>query len=146
MGWLQDWKQGKAKHVAEYHAFRDYAQQAGFCWACGRSSQYRDKPASYGAFWMIQRAHIVSNPRLEDRRVVCLLCPLCHAAYDDKGDDSITLANMLYLKQLFDPKFFDIDLLQKCSIRRLPAGTDLNSPRIAEFQQRRGLTRKAIDA
>lgn len=146
MGWLQDWKADKRSHVATYHDFRDYAQQGGFCWACGRTAAFRDKPCDYGAKWIIQRAHITSKPRLEDRRVVNLLCPCCHEICDDAGDDRITLENMIFLKQLFDPEWFDIDLLQKCSIRILPAACDLSADMIAEFQSRRGLTREPINA
>jgi len=146
MGWLQDWKKNKRQHVAVYHDFRDYANTAGACWACGRSAAFRDKPAEYGAKWIIQRAHITSKPRLEDRRVVNLLCPLCHAIYDDGGDDRITLSNMLYLKALFDPDFFEMEILQNCSIRILPPAKDLNASFIAEYQKRCGLTRHPIFA
>jgi len=146
MGWLKDWKADKRSHVAIYHDFRDYAQQGGFCWSCGRTAAFRDKPIDYGAKWIIQRCHITSKPRLEDRRVVNLLCPTCHEAYDDAGDERITLSNMIFLKQLFDPEFFDIELLQRCSIRILPDACDLQADLIAEFQSRRGLTRTAVFA
>jgi hypothetical protein len=57
----------------------------------------------------------------------------------------LRLEHMLYLKRLFDPHWFDQTLLQNCSVKILPEGRELPVAFLSEYQQRRGLTRKAIN-
>lgn len=146
MNWLSEWKTNRREHERKYREFSAYANERGFCWACGRTGSYRDKPKNWFAPWLIHRAHIVNKPRLEDRRCVNLLCPICHDIADGRRavDRELTTANMLFLKQLFDPTHFDLVLLQRCSVRKLPGATDLSAAFLLEFQQRRGLTRSQI--
>ena len=136
MSWLKEWKKEKAHHEKTYDEMK---QLATFCWACGRGTNFRDRPPNWYAPWLIHRAHIVNQPRLKDRRVVNLLCPLCHINYD--GDGDLKLEHMITLKAVFDPKFFDIKLLQHCSIRKLPSGSELPIEYLQQFHMRKGLTR-----
>jgi hypothetical protein len=73
---------------------------------------------------------------------VTLICPLCHANYE--GNGVLELANMIYLKAMFDPLFFDLELLQRCSIRQLPAARELPTQYLIDFQRRKGLTRRKM--
>jgi hypothetical protein len=73
---------------------------------------------------MLHRAHIVNKPRVEDRRVVVLLCPLCHNALDQRdqyADDDrprLTVGNAIWLKQKHDPRFYDLPFLLRHSVRQ----------------------------
>lgn len=82
-----------------------------FCWCCGRGQG--DRPADWFAPWKLQRAHIVQSPRIEDRRVVILSCPLCHHA-GIHGERIVTserdgqwprleLEHLLWIKLKHDP-------------------------------------------
>jgi len=137
MNWLSTWKQKKRHHEKAYDELK---QHATFCWCCGRG--LRDQPVDWHAPWLIHRAHIVNNPRLKDRRVVNLLCPLCHDNYDGTGD--LEVKHMLALKAIFDPKWFDITLLQRCSIRILPINADVPQKYRLEYMKRRRLTRGPV--
>ena len=98
-----------------------------WCWLCGRT-HYSPHPVWFGP-WIIHRAHIVNKPRVEDRRVVNLLCPLCHLAetaygslwYDNQLYPEITTAHMLWLKQERDSEHFDLDFLSRHTVRKLPS-------------------------
>ena len=96
-----------------------------WCWNCGRSSH--SVPKGWGGPWLIERAHIASNPRRSDPRAVVALCSLCHrlshgiVVVCDGGDlTPPSLANMLWLKKVFDPGRYDREFLQECYIGRLP--------------------------
>ncbi len=92
------------------------------CWRCKRSR----KPDWFHGPWFLHRAHIVNQPRLRDRRCVILLCPVCHDV-SHGGDYShygwpvkeISVEEMIALKREIDPEYYDPDLLQACSVRRL---------------------------
>jgi hypothetical protein len=94
------------------------------CWNCGRTANQR--PRWWHAPWLIERAHIVNQPRVERREVCLLLCSLCHKV--DHGErfaelphlEPLTMLEKLRTKKRFDPDFYDEALLQKCSVRRLP--------------------------
>lgn len=96
------------------------------CWGCGRTE--RDRPLWWFAPFLVERAHFVNKPRRQDRRVVVMLCSLCHRKQhgerfpeDVEGLPPLTLAGMLYLKSLRDPEFFEPEFAQQCSIKRIPA-------------------------
>lgn len=96
------------------------------CWWCG--STHFDKPRGWYSTWMIERAHIVSSPRIEDRRVAILLCSRCHrlqhgeqlGGYLGAGITPPTLAECLWLKSKLDPKFYDRRFMERFSVGRLP--------------------------
>ena len=142
MNWLTEWKR-EPFHKKEYAKFGAYAQsRAGFCWACGADN--RSQPKTYFAPWMIQRCHIVSKPRLEDRRAVVLLCPVCH--FDEvHRKKTLSIENLLWLKRLFDPNWFCLEFLQKCSIRRIQQPLELPAAFVSRFMKT-GLTRGKINA
>tara|TARA_R100000808_G_C2135801_1_gene144155 strand:+ start:1062 stop:1451 length:390 start_codon:yes stop_codon:yes gene_type:complete len=98
------------------------------CWACGES----DQPGFWYAPWFLHRAHIVSQPRLKDRRCVVLLCPLCHsiehgAKHLEAPRKPLRTEHLLWLKKKHDPEFYDLTLLQECSVRILPKPKEYGS-------------------
>lgn len=112
------WKAKGYKPKDEYDAMR-YAFFR--CWACFADR----KPRTYYGPWLIERAHIVNKPRKEDRRAVVMLCSVCHKANHGErivGHERprLTTAMMLFLKQQFDPQWFDLQFMQGCSVRILP--------------------------
>jgi len=96
------------------------------CWACGRTGERRHAPAWWNAKWLIHRAHICSKPRVEDARLVSLLCPLCHGRFHgeryaaETDVAALTVANLLWLKITFDKTRCDFDFLQRHSTQILP--------------------------
>ena len=60
-----------------------------WCWWCGR--MHTDRPGLWGGPFLVERAHIVNNPRREDVRAVVLLCSLCHRL--QHGHDIIQVAS-----------------------------------------------------
>ena len=94
-----------------------------WCWGCGRGD--RDPPDWYHAPWFLQRHHIVNKPRVEDRRAVILLCPVCHGRihgerYRESQGWALTLPAQLWLKRTYDRDFYDRGFLRKHHIGRLP--------------------------
>ncbi len=99
------------------------------CWACGREGLPLDRPGGWMGPWCIERSHIVSMPRVEDEKLVCLLCTICHRVSRRERIflngtlwtlPPLTLANFLWLKLHFDPEQYDRAFLQRYSIQRLP--------------------------
>ena len=94
-----------------------------FCWMCGLGF-YGGRPQWWHGPFVLERAHIVNKPRVEDRRLVVLLCSLCHQIYDGAVFKQcaleITLANVLWLKAKLDPEYWDREFIAKHSVRRLP--------------------------
>lgn len=96
-----------------------------FCWYC--FAEATDVPAWWGAPWLIEAAHIVNKPRLEDPRVVVNLCSLCHKKQhgyifklDRRGRIKLAIAHMLWLKQFWDEANYDRVFMQRCAIQSLP--------------------------
>jgi hypothetical protein len=85
-----------------------------------------NKPGWWAARWFTHRAHIVAKTRVEDCRVIVLLCPACHGRSHGEryaaGPDvpALTVANLLFLKSAFDKSRFDLEFLQRHSIQILP--------------------------
>jgi hypothetical protein len=94
------------------------------CWLCRRN--HADRPAWWGAPFSVVRQHILRNPRLDDRRVVILLCSMCHGLahgerYGALGElPEFTLANQLWLKWKFDRAWADFPWLAEKFQRALP--------------------------
>lgn len=114
-----------------------------FCWACGRDDSQR--PDRWFSEWFVDRAHVVNKPRVEDIRLVVLLCRLCHSRFGGAsipgcpGHDwpRLTVANLLWLKERFDPANFDLDFLQKHSVQILPEPVELPAVYVAAYRSRR---------
>jgi hypothetical protein len=106
-----------------YEAFREEHQT---CWACGRD---RKPPKWYEPWLPNERAHIVNKPRVEDIRCVVSLCTICHRISHwerfahFKQPEKLTLENLLWLKREHDPDHFDLEFLQRHSVKRLPTPT-----------------------
>lgn len=111
--------------VETYQQANEYANMRLFftCWACGRSM--RDRPSNWYAPWLIERAHIVSKPRIEDRRCVVMLCSLCHKIshgerFSGLVQPKLERPHLLWIKRRIDPLWYDPELLAKCVIGLLP--------------------------
>lgn len=90
--------------------------------------------------WLIERAHIVSKRRVEDRRVIVLLCSLCHRkshgeilpGIEDEPLPAPSVGNMLWLKRTFDRRNYDVSVMRKHSVRQLP---NVSSPTSLVMQE-----------
>jgi hypothetical protein len=76
--------------------------------------------------WLIERAHIANKPRREDRRLVVMLCTICHKSEHGEriaGFDrpKLTVGQMLALKLECDPDWYDLEFIQRHSVRLLYA-------------------------
>ena len=114
---MQPWQ------TEDYDAAEHYKRlmAAAICWAC----EHHARPKKYRGPWLIERAHIVNKPRVEDRRVVVMLCTLCHKASHGEriaGDmrPPLKLGHLLEIKAHTDPDWFDLEFLQKHTVRKLP--------------------------
>jgi hypothetical protein len=115
----------KADVKAEYAAMLMHTEFP-HCWWCGRGVEH--KPDSWFAPWLIERAHIVSSPRVEDRRAVVLLCSMCHRV--SHGEQLVLpsmeklvvpqVSHMVWLKKRFDHSHYDRAFLNSLSIAMLP--------------------------
>jgi hypothetical protein len=94
------------------------------CWWCGRYQE--DIPDDWYAPWLIERAHVAALPRVLDRRLVVLLCSLCHRTqHGQLFEQSLkisppTQATMLWLKSTFDPQFYNRAFVQRFHMCKLP--------------------------
>lgn len=132
----------KREIAEEYAAFLP-STDFPWCWFCGRDALQRPE-GWYGKF-LTERAHIVNKPRLENRRSVILLCSLCHKVQHGEqlalpGLAKLivpTLSSILWLKQRFDPKFYDREFLQRSSITKLPTARKPPREVIENYYSRR---------
>lgn len=113
----------RAWELEGYNAELEYERLHGWitCWACGAWKRQEN----YFAPWMIERAHIVNKPRRLDRRLVVMLCSVCHRISHGErlsGFDrsKLELAHLLTLKKECDPDWWDLEFIQRHSIRILP--------------------------
>jgi len=116
---LRPWELDGYRAKFEYDAMRSLFA---CCWACGASR----KPMEYYGPWLIERAHIANKPRREDRRLVVMLCSICHKS--EHGErlagferPRLTVGQMLALKLECDPDWYDLRFIQKHSVRLLYA-------------------------
>lgn len=128
---------------SEKNSYKTFIKDfGGHCWRCDREAS--DRPTWWGApYFGPERAHIdgCNHPRIESRKCCLILCSLCHRiqhgdrfTYDltDRGrfplctQTPLTIEESLRLKFVRDPDYFDLKMLQKCSIRRLPQVTFKN--------------------
>lgn len=140
----------RLKDEAIKESFRNFLKEtdAPWCWWCGRGSDQRS-PNWHGP-WLIERAHLVAKPRLEDRRVCVLLCSLCHKVshgewFPDYTLPKPTLAHLLGLKEIFDENYVDHKLARRCSIRRLPDPENPPIEVMREYLTRRRYPEAQID-
>lgn len=114
-----------------------------WCWACGRGEF--DRPLDWYGPWLIERAHIVKNPRREDARAVVLLCSLCHKC--SHGEKVVTrerpvrypqlsIEHLLWLKRNRDGSRFSLTFLQSCSIKKLPPMHKPPADYLREYERR----------
>lgn len=105
-----------------------------FCWLSGWTQSFR--PADWHGPTKLQIAHIASGAgravRVDDRRAVISLSPLCHMLHVSSSDRLKTMTigkfiyptiderHTLYLKKVFDEEYYDEDYLQSIWIGKLP--------------------------
>ena len=111
-----------------------------WCWACGRGE--RERPRAWWAPWVIERSHIVNSPRIEDRRVCCLLCSGCHKTSHGERIagwhlPKLELRHLIWLKQLRDPAYYDRQFMQRYSVKILPRATKPPAVFAYEYAYRR---------
>ena len=111
------WEIDRYDAKANYDFMRQHFHR---CWACFSNS----KPKNYLGPWLIERAHIVNKPRREDRRLVVMLCTICHKANHGEriaGNirPRLTTSMMIQIKKEFDPLWFDLEFMGKHSVRML---------------------------
>lgn len=116
---LGPWQEPDYNAAFEYDAMRSLFSS---CWFCRASK----KPFDYFGPWCIERAHIVNKPRREDRRLVVMLCTICHKASHGERvagfvRPKLSAANMAYLKQQHDPEWFDLPFINAHSVRIVEA-------------------------
>ena len=116
---LKPWEISGYKAKFEYDAMRSLFA---CCWACNATR----KPMQYYGPWLIERAHIANKPRREDRRLVVMLCSICHKS--EHGErlagferPRLNVGQMLALKLECDPDWYDLRFIQKHSVRLLYA-------------------------
>lgn len=92
-------------------SWNNYLRLADFPWCywCGRGTEHR--PSWWGAPWLVERAHIVNNPRRKDRHAAVLLCSWCHRlehgeVFSVPSLPAPSLQNMLWMKKHMDPKYY----------------------------------------
>lgn len=112
-----------------------------WCWYCGRGAM--DGPFQP---FLIERAHIVNKPRVEDVRAVMLLCSLCHRRQHGaiivspkiEPFKELTLQNMLWLKKYHDPDNYDRQWLQDHHDSLLPQAARPSKYFEQHYKARRG--------
>lgn len=114
-----------------------------WCWWCGRGQETYYAPDWWGSVWLIERAHIVNKPRVEDRRAVVLLCSLCHKlshgeTFNQETIRAPSLNNMLWIKERFDPGFYCRRWLRDRSVRSLPRKARPTNAVVWDYFERRG--------
>lgn len=112
---LGPWQDPSYNAKLEYDAMRSLFAS---CWCCGATR----KPLDYFGPWMIERAHIVNKPRREDRRLVVMLCTICHKSSHGERlagfeRPKLSPGNMAWIKQQVDPEWFDLPFINAHSVR-----------------------------
>lgn len=129
--------------------YKHFIRESAFpwCWLCGRDRTYFHKPVDWYGTWMLERSHIVSSPRVEDARVIVIMCSRCHGIKhgsrfvlrDQPAEmPEITVAHLLWLKLHFDPANYDRSFLQRYSVSRLPRAMEPPEVYRSEYVRRRG--------
>src|SRR4051812_47109537 len=114
------------REIARLYSLMLHWHDKPWCWACGHDGSLRDKPDDWWGPWLIERAHIVRNPRREDVRAAVLLCSYCHRVSHGERIvcgrhprwPSLTREHLIWLKRERDPEHYDREFLQANSIRR----------------------------
>lgn len=118
-----------------------------WCWWCGRGVEHFPEVAWAAGFpLLIERAHVVNKPRRKDRRSAVLLCSICHRVqHGGKWPDSCGerlcapgLPEMIWLKRIFDPEFYDPEFLEANHVGLLPAPLEPPMLVVSEYRFRRG--------
>jgi hypothetical protein len=140
-------RQSPAEEARMRDLYNNFTSVFDYCWACGRGDTFADRPTNWWSWWGIERAHIVSHPRMEMREVIAALCSLCHrhshrlrivTGGHPADYPVLERPHLLWLKQKFDPQYFDLSVLQKYAIGRLPEPSQPPQVYLDEYEQRRG--------
>lgn len=111
--------------------YAEFRTEFRYCWAC----RYQPLPREFstGMLGKFECAHIIGGAgRVADRRAIVGLCKCHHMIqegetfrYEGKPLPKLTRANMLWLKQMMDGEFYDLEfirerLMAKNGMRVLP--------------------------
>lgn len=104
--------------------YKTFIQDTGNrCWRCGRRDHNR--PKWYNAPFWIQRAHITNKPRRLLRELCLPLCSICHGLqhgerFPQDRRRPLDLSELLAIKKHLDKDYYSEEILQSCSVQRLP--------------------------
>jgi hypothetical protein len=132
----------------EYANFTADHEHGHFCWACGRG--HDDQPEQWCGLWFEnERAHICHSGlgrRIQDARLIVLLCTLCHMGVHGTAPKwwteeyrPLTQGQLLHLKAVWDVKRFDTAFIQKHNIGALPRPM-ATGPEYLESQRKFGVS------
>ena len=107
--------------TAEREMYTEFMIEFRRCFAC----RYQPLPSIESGYpWVLENCHIVGNSgRTHDRRNLVRLCKLHHlishgSTFAECLNAKLTLENMLWLKQTFDEKYYDLEYLKSLRIKR----------------------------
>lgn len=101
--------------------YEEFVQEFPTCWLCDEQGLCPSLKAFYAGWNPIENSHIVGGAgRRADRRAIIRLCRLHHMAFDGhtirnaagKPVEGITIQNALWLKEKYDPSFYDVDFIK----------------------------------
>ena len=119
-----------------------------WCWACGHDE--RQCPKDWYAPFYLEKAHLGHGSgvmfRQEVRRAVNILCAKCHLLHTPlnpvrvSGEfyEPLTSGNMLWLKRLYDPEWYDLEYLAAAFIQTLPLPEPLPDYYNQEYEMTKG--------
>lgn len=126
-----------------------------FCWLSGTSESLR--PSDWFGPWMLHVAHIASGSgvarRVNDRRAVVLMSPICHMLHVSSSDRHPTMVingkryptiderHTLYIKREMDPEFYSPEYLAEIWIGRVPEPVRPPDYWCEKFMQSTGIVR-----
>jgi hypothetical protein len=126
-----------------------------FCWLSGWRES--NPPSNWYAPWWLQIAHIASGSgvarRVNDRRAVVLLCPICHMVHVSDSDKHSSMVingkryptiderHTLYIKQQMDPVHYSPEYLSEVWIGRVPEPEKPHDFWCEQFMQSTGIFR-----
>lgn len=111
--------------------YAQFMQEFDFCWTCGFGARVFIGYAPLSGYpRSLENSHILRGPaRRHDRRCLTRQCKLCHDLHGGariivnktmEPLPNISLANLLWAKQQFDPDYYDVDYLNSIAIKRVP--------------------------
>jgi hypothetical protein len=130
--------------------YRDFLKLHTHCWLCGRGPD--ERPHGWFGPFGLERAHIVSSPRVEDIRAIVAICTCCHRFYHGErlilnGRPYATKrplrTHLLHLKKIRDPANYDRDFLRRYFAGKLPRASTPPAEFLEQYAMRDQLRRRS---